>query len=62
MTEEVEYPDEDSMMECMSSFLSLWDILLTEVKTVVIVRMIHCVVEANGPIRSVSVYCLYCKP
>ena len=60
MTEEVEYPDEDSMMECMRSFLSLWDILLTEVKTVVIVRMIHCVVEANGPIR--SVYCLYCKP
>ena len=56
MTEEVEYPDEDSMMECMRSFLSLWDILLTEVKTVVIVRMIHCVVEANGPIRSVSVY------
>lgn len=62
MTEEVEYPDEDSMMECMRSFLSLWDILLTEVKTVVIARMIHCVVEANGPICSVSVYCLYCKP
>ena len=62
MTEKVEYPDDDSMMECMRSFLSLWDVLLTEVKTVDSVRMIHCVVEAYGPICSVSVYRVYCKP
>ena len=47
MTEGVDYPNDDSMMECMRFLLSLWDILLTEVKSVVFVGMVDLVVETN---------------
>ena len=62
VTEKVEYPDDDSMMECMRSLLSLWEILLNEMKKVISMEMIHYVVEANRPVRLVSVYRLHCKP